>query len=192
MVAVKSIFRHPVVRASLTSGTVMACGDVLCQTIRSKAQKPRQPLQTDIRQTIRFALLGISLHGPFFYRGFKWLDQTVGSAPTFRKAALKVALGQFTLFPVYTTIFFGGMGLLEGLTIRQCVDKVQRSVPQAFVTGCVFWPTVNMLNFMMVPPTGRVVYVNVVGLLWNAYLSWTNSGPGGKAVPASSGALDRS
>lgn len=36
--------------------------------------------------------------------------------------------------------------------------------------GWVFWPLANMVNFLLVPPTGRVLYVNCAGLLWNTYL----------------------
>lgn len=36
--------------------------------------------------------------------------------------------------------------------------------------GSVFWPAANMFNFMLVPPSGRVLYVNAAGLLWNTFL----------------------
>ena len=39
----------------------------------------------------------------------------------------------------------------------------------------VFWPAVNMVNFMMVSPTHRVAYVNAAGTVWNAYMSWNNA-----------------
>lgn len=29
---------------------------------------------------------------------------------------------------------------------------------------------VNTFNFMYVPPTGRVLYVNIMGLVWNSYM----------------------
>lgn len=37
--------------------------------------------------------------------------------------------------------------------------------------GFFFWVPVNVLNFAVVPPAGRVLYVNAAGLLWNTYLS---------------------
>lgn len=54
---------------------------------------------------------------------------------------------------------------------RQCVAKLQRSLPATLATGSAYWPAVNMLNFLLVPPSGRVVCVNVAGLFWNAFLS---------------------
>ncbi|GAB4813575.1 hypothetical protein N2152v2_000621, partial [Parachlorella kessleri] len=88
-----------------------------------------------------------------------------------QEALTKTALGQVTLFPVYSATFFTYMGLLEGLSPRQLSVKLRQSLPPALATGTVFWPTVNMFNFMLVPPAGRVLYVNFCGLFWNAFLS---------------------
>ena len=58
----------------------------------------------------------------------------------------------------------------QGKAPRQAVEKLQSSFMPVFRAGWVFWPAANMINFLMVPPTGRVLYVNCAGLLWNAYL----------------------
>lgn len=52
----------------------------------------------------------------------------------------------------------------------QCVEKVQALFLPTFASGSVFWPLANVLNFRFVPPTHRVLYVNAMGLLWNAFL----------------------
>ena len=58
----------------------------------------------------------------------------------------------------------------QGKAPRQAVEKLQSSFVPVFRAGWVFWPAANMVNFLMVPPTQRVLYVNGAGLLWNAYL----------------------
>jgi protein Mpv17 len=65
--------------------------------------------------------------------------------------------------------------LLEGKSLEESYKQVSAVFVGTYVTGSVFWPAANMLNFMFVPPSGRVAYVNAAGLIWNAYLSLVNS-----------------
>ena len=57
--------------------------------------------------------------------------------------------------------------------------------------GSVFWPAVNVANFMWCPPKYRVLYVNVCGLFWNTYLSWVNSGAQAAAAPSKTGSYHK-
>lgn len=70
----------PVARAALTSATVMAAGDALCQSIANH----RQSKAVDWHRTARFSVIGLTLHGPLFFHGFRALDKHIGSAPTLR------------------------------------------------------------------------------------------------------------
>jgi protein Mpv17 len=166
----------PVFKAALTSASVMAVGDALCQALRCRAAN--QDISLDLKQTARFGFIGLTLHGPYFYHSFRWLDKTLGQSTTFRKAALKTALGQVTIFPIYVATFFTYMGLLEGLSLDQCKEKVIKAAPPTLITGTAFWPVVNFFNFLYIPPAGRVLYVNAAGLFWNAWLSYENTTKG--------------
>ena len=65
--------------------------------------------------------------------------------------------------------------LPRGPAYRDCVARVQHGVPVAMGAGTAFWVPVNIVNFALVPPSQRVLYANAAGLLWNAYLSSTNT-----------------
>lgn len=71
-------------------------------------------------------------------------------------------------------------------SVPQIGAKLRDSFWPTFVTGCAFWPTVNIFNFRFLGPAHRVAYVNAMGLLWNSYLSYANSG--GAASNAAAGA----
>eukprot|EP01023_Acetabularia_acetabulum_P019280 TRINITY_DN19801_c0_g2_i1.p3 TRINITY_DN19801_c0_g2~~TRINITY_DN19801_c0_g2_i1.p3 ORF type:complete len:210 (-),score=9.08 TRINITY_DN19801_c0_g2_i1:522-1061(-) len=170
--SVNSIARvRPVAQAALTSAVVMGCGDLVCQAIQQRNKR----VQFDWNRSYRFAVVGLTLHGPFFYFGFRALDSYMGAARTLRIALKKTAVGQFTLFPSYVSAFFLYMGLLEQQTLQQSCEKVKSAFLPTMYTGTVFWPIVNIFNFMYVPATFRVAYVNILGLIWNAYLSWSNT-----------------
>jgi protein Mpv17 len=174
---------RPTLKAALTSGIVMTAGDALCQVIRNHNNSPPLYISSSNpswqwQQSLRFGIIGLTLHGPFFFRGFRWLDTTFGSSPTLKSAIIKVAIGQLTLFPTYLASFTIYMGLLEGLSLQQCQEKLKRTFADTYIAGSVFWPTANMFNFLLLPPTARVVFINGAGLFWNAYLSFVNSTAG--------------
>jgi hypothetical protein len=56
------------------------------------------------------------------------------------------------------------------LCLQEACEQVRHKLPQLFVTGSVYWPTVNVANFMFVPPQQRVLAVNACAILWNTYL----------------------
>ena len=127
----------------------------------------------DPYRTLRWAAAGMVLHGPYFYLGFSRLDQYFGPSTSIWTVVKKTATAQFALFPPYLVGIFSFMGVLEG-----CEDvprKVGEKVPETFLSGCVFWPISNSVNFALVPPTFRVPYLAASAGVWNSYLSWTNS-----------------
>ena len=55
-----------------------------CPSYR-RPTRPADGRRLDAAQAARFALVGATLHGPFFWAGFRWLDATLGPAATLRK-----------------------------------------------------------------------------------------------------------
>lgn len=170
------LLRHPVLRAAAVSGCTMAAGDVLCQAIR--ARQAGRDIRIDWRQTARFGTVGLTLHGPFFYHGFRFLDARFGASVDLKMATIKACAGNFTIFPLYLGSFFLYMGLLEGLTPPQAVQKLRQAFVPTYTAGWGFWLPANLVNFVFVPPTGRVLFANAAGLIWNAILSLENSTKG--------------
>jgi hypothetical protein len=77
---------RPLLKAAATSSFLMAVGDVACQTL----QQPVAKRKIDWSRTARFAVVGATLHGPFFYTGMQLLDLRFGTAQT-----LKTVKGEF-------------------------------------------------------------------------------------------------
>lgn len=64
------------------------------------------------------------------------------------------------------------------LTLSKAAQANQAASHPCMQVGWAFWPAANLVNFVLVPPTHRVLFANAAGLFWNAVLSWENSTKG--------------
>ena len=91
----------------------------------------------------------------------------------------RVAADQLVFTPVNMLCFLSSMAFLEGSSPRQ---RLRDTFWNALEKNWIVWPAVQAANFKLVPLEHRVLFVNVVALGWNCYLSHLNShdGPSSK------------
>ena len=161
----------PIVRSSIIAALTLGGGDVLSQQIESGHSTKKW----DWERTLRFAIVGASLQGPYFYLGFRQVDKIFGPKQNIANAMKKTITSQLTLFPVYLGLLFPYISYLEGKSLDEMITKTQEVWWKTFYNGTIFWPVANLFNFSLVPPgTPRVVFVGISGLFWNCYLSSIN------------------
>ena len=193
----RSALVHPVAKAAAASCVINCASDVNCQLLtRWMAQRkfggggglsPTSSYlagfdELDRGRCARFAVVGLTLHGPYFSYAFPILDAWLGPARTLGAVLKKSAVGNLTVFPVYLAAFYLYMGLLEGKRGDELKQKFSAFIP-SYAIGWAFWLPVNMLNFKVVPAGfGRVLYINGMGLVWNTYLSYVNSAGASRQV----------
>eukprot|EP01052_Picozoa_sp_SAG31_P047122 SAG31_NODE_9295_length_1303_cov_1.210133_2_plen_136_part_01 len=115
-------------RAGLTSGVICTVGDILAQNIESRVRK--SPVPYDPYRTLRFGVVGLTLHGPYFQRGFAWVDKYFGASlangkPLWPVIGKKIVFTQFGLNAPFMVLLFGWIGVLEG---RRTVEEVQGNI----------------------------------------------------------------
>ena len=162
--------RH-LLRAGLQSGSIMSMADIVTQF--GIEGKEIQSSSYDGNRTLRWALAGMFLHGPYFYVGFSRLDQYFGPAKTISIVLRKTMSAQFILFPPYLVGLFSFLGVLEGCD--NIPNKLTQRVPEAFLNGCIFWPVSNSINFSVISSYWRIPYLSLSAGIWNSYLSWANA-----------------
>ena len=91
------------------------------------------------------------------------------------QAVCKTLLGQVTVFPAYLALFFTYSKVLEGGTLESGFRHTRSAFVPTYKAGWVFWPAVNVFNFMCIAQSQRVLYVNVIGLIWNAFMSYQHT-----------------
>jgi protein Mpv17 len=89
--------------------------------------------------------------------------------PTSPVAVLaKVALDQTVMAPVMTAAFFAAMALLDSSAAADAPNALPGRVARALVptlrANWLLWPAAHAINFALVPPSQRILYITCVNV----------------------------
>ncbi|KAG2385977.1 hypothetical protein C9374_003126 [Naegleria lovaniensis] len=182
---------RPILTKSVSSSILVGLGDVLTQTLEHDHHKhPSSSSNTttsttsftlDYVRTLKMASFGIVLIGPTLHLWYKFLDRFVAKkypvgyilSKTERtlNAARQMFVDQTIFAPFALFQFLAYMGTIEGKSFDSILEKMKQDMWPTLIVNWYIWPAVQMLNFTLVPLQYRVLFVNSVSILWNAYLS---------------------
>ncbi|KAK0617862.1 hypothetical protein B0T17DRAFT_313264 [Bombardia bombarda] len=163
---------RPLLTQAVTTSFLFGVGDVAAQQLVEKKGLEKH----ELLRTGRMALYGGVIFGPAAATWFKFLQRHVHfkSSPNATILA-RVACDQGIFAPVFIGVFLGSMGILEG---GSPAAKIESSYTQALTSNYMIWPFVQLVNFKVIPLEHRVLFVNIISLGWNCYLSYLNSQSG--------------
>ena len=176
---------YPIITKCLTSGVIAASGDFLCQGIlltdeqdnnnNSNTLDPRsrQALRWwDYERTLRFAFLGTFLVGPCVHLWYQKLATVVpGDTPL--AVVQRVILDQVGFAPIFLSTFITSLWTLEGREFD--VAKLKENWSKAIVANWLLWVPAQAVNFSYIPLKYQVLYSNVVAVMWNCFLSYSQA-----------------
>ncbi|XP_056894860.1 mpv17-like protein 2 [Takifugu flavidus] len=156
-----------VVTNTLGGGVLMAVGDTAQQTREMHMEVGRV---RDWKRTGSMFMVGCSM-GLIEHYWYCWLDRLcIGRTMT--TVLKKVVIDQLICAPGIGLWYFIGMALTEGRSVKDgCVEFKEKFVEYTTVNLCV-WPLAQTINFYYLSPKFCVMYINVVSLGWNTYLSY--------------------
>jgi protein Mpv17 len=121
-------------------------------------------------------MLGAFLHAPFIHLWFKSADRLFG--PGFSWA--KLIADQSLAFPTFLAAFLSANEASKlisssNFNLSQISDSIVSKLSADFVetyqTGLMIWPFAQFLNFKLVAPPFRLLFMNATSLVWGIYLS---------------------
>lgn len=135
------------------------------------------PLQTSIlaatnkKRSVYSGLVGLLYFGPAAHFWYAWIFATL-PGKTMISILQKAALGQFFFAPPLFCVFFAAALLQSGqFTFVNWTQKIRQDLVKGWLGGITFWPFVNYIAYGYIQPKWIPLFVNVMGLIFNIYVS---------------------
>ncbi|KAG0048669.1 hypothetical protein BGZ83_006408 [Gryganskiella cystojenkinii] len=87
----------------------------------------------------------------------------------------RMVADQALFAPVGLALLFSGLTVLEGGGVKEIKAKLNSTYIDTLKANYMVWPIVQLVNFSVMPLQFRLPFVSVVGIAWNAYLSFVNT-----------------
>ncbi|CAK0744581.1 hypothetical protein CVIRNUC_001559 [Coccomyxa viridis] len=165
---------QPLLTKCMTSAVGFILGDGIAQAIAKEC--------FDGLRTLRFAIIGFTLHAPIADTWFTFLEHNVfPKTPTSMTAVLsKMAADQLIMAPIFLIVFFFAVKTLEGLP-HKLPEVLREQYLKTVLVGYLLWPLAHIINFKFIPTDLRILYVNCVQVGWNVVLCRMSTGrPAGR------------
>ncbi|KAK9838100.1 hypothetical protein WJX81_001413 [Elliptochloris bilobata] len=168
----QSLQKHPLLTKAITAAVGFSIGDIIAQL----STEPKRDY--NLSRTLRMGAFGLLFAGPL--QGHVWfnlLDKSISPRnPTKPWAVVsKMAADQLLMAPLGTACFFAWTKVTEGKA-NETVPFIEAKLFDTIQTGWKLWVPAHLINFAAVPSSQRVLYTNLVAIVWTYILSQAAAG----------------
>ncbi|VDC05867.1 unnamed protein product [Peniophora sp. CBMAI 1063] len=172
--------RHPVAGTSTVATTLFVLGDVVAQQIVEE----RGAKGHDYWRTGRYALYGSCIWGPPWGFWTRFLG-SLQFRTRWRAVLSRTVLDQSFFGPSSVALFLSAHALMEGKGVQEAKQRVEENWFSTVKRGWLVFGPAQLVNFALVPPHFRALFIGSVSVGWNTYLSSVNAAIGAH-IPAPS------
>lgn len=160
----QELSRRPLRTKALTSAAIAGLSDVVAQTIISGRY-------SNLKRTLAVACFGFLYSGPSAHYWQKFLEWLFSGRKDMQTVLTKVVIDQLSYGPLCNILFMSFATLvLEGRSFGELAAKVRKDYVGVQLNGWRLWPLAALINYRFVPLEFRVLFINVVALVWTTFL----------------------
>lgn len=159
----------PIETKAATSATVYTIGDIIAQRTEGVSMD-----ELDTGRTLRSLLAGAIGHGPlshYWYDMSEGLFNDVLHWTAWWSLFPKVILDQATWAPFWNNAYILLLGLMKRDSMTVMWKDVRRTTVPLIVSGLKLWPLAHCVTYGLVPVENRLLWVDVVEILWVTILA---------------------
>jgi len=167
---IQSLFRlyqgllksNPILTKSLTSGVIACAGSSLSQFVGEGA--------VSLNISRSFLIFGSLVTGPVTHYLYITLDKLF-PRPGVISSILKVLFDRALFTPVFLTLTLYLLSRLQGEKHQEALELTNEKFMSSLFANWKIWTVPQMININLVPVQYRVLFANLVALVWNFYLT---------------------
>ncbi|XP_023258113.1 mpv17-like protein [Seriola lalandi dorsalis] len=162
---------HPYISNVVGYTTLFASADVIQQSVlggkHAAGATSDGSAGIDWCQTARVATVGFCFHANFNYHWLRWLERMLPGGGV-KAVTGKVVVDQLVAAPLTISAFYIGLSLLEKK--EDPLEDWRQKFWTSYKAGVVFWSTMQGVNFALVPPVARTVFLGGIALTFTVFL----------------------
>ncbi len=169
----------PVATKAVTSATVYTIGDVIAQQTEGTSVA-----ELDRMRVLRSLLAGGIGHGPLshcWYNVSENFFQNILHLTAWWSFIPKIAVDQLFWGPIWNNTYLLLLGLMKFDSLEQIWSDVKRTTVPLVVSGLKLWPLAHCVTYGLVPVENRLLWVDLVEIVWVTILA--SSAAGAHGVP---------
>jgi protein Mpv17 len=177
---------RPLLTNCVTAASLSVLSDSVAQTIERKINESvndDRNLNHSIRRSLWMALWGFTVSGLMCSYWLTWLASIFpAEGMGIGRALMKVSVNQVVMSPSLNVLFFSYTTYTrrDVSSVMPRAEFLKMKIKQDLVPtikrSCLYWGSLQFLNFMYIPAQYTLLYTNVCFLLWTVYLSLVGFG----------------
>lgn len=184
---VSKLERFPLITKAVTSGCITALSNYISQRMQqrhsssdhddtrgNRLRSSQDGAGIRWNNVVKFLLFGLVWAGPSSHYWQNALEKIVPRRVRESKgswAIRKTVVDQLAYGPVANAVFLFFMGsVVEGRGLRGTIEKLRSDFVNTQINGWLVWPLASVLNQFYVPLQLRVLWLNIVSLVWSTWL----------------------
>lgn len=162
------LIEHPYKTKCLTSIITFGGGDVICQLMEKYSDSAKR---LDYWRVFRQASFGLFLT-PYLHLQYNIIIPRFFPSGS-RYSLVKILCYDQTVNATVAIIFFFlWIDFLTGKSFGKSVEETRIKLLPTLIANWKLWPAAQVVTFTVMPIPYRVFWANIVGLVWNVYLSY--------------------
>jgi len=159
----------PIETKAVTSATVYTIGDIIAQKTEGLDIG-----KLDRGRILRSALAGLIGHGPMshvWYHVSEDFFDNILHLHAWWDFVPKVVVDQLVFGPIWNNSYILLLGIMQLQKPGQIFGDMKRSTIPLLISGLKLWPFVHCITYGLIPVENRLLWVDLVEILWVTILA---------------------